>query len=495
MVGDPRPTYQFGFFGGLSLYGEVNRRCTALDGGRSHRIGYELDDLLLVASIGMPMPARVADLIDVSAAVYIADRLALRQVPGDPRSPGDRWHRRIHVVIPVRCSEIWRRSEVVACLERLLAFLTDDIWTFEFTERLCAYRPGEAQVPLVQPGAHETAVTLLSGGLDSLFGLAHLLMERQDRRIVPVTTATNERVRHAASSIIHVIRQTHALPAAQMLPARLHVEISGEGRPRDDRESTQRARAMLFLASGIGVARIAGSDRLWVCENGVGAIGLPMSADHWGARSTRAIHPKTLDLMSKLAGIVLGRPFSIENIGLFTTKGVLGQNFALSPFAAAARHTISCDRAVYLGPYEACGKCTSCLLRRVALNAADMDDLAGDRLLAHRTDWLDPRAAWSGENSIHLWAMRDQVDRLREATDSEAPFAALARAFPGVYDVVALAPTLGLTESEVEKRLRQLYRTYVSEFDAFVTKIDRPGWGRKAVVTDLFPVPAKVTAG
>ncbi len=440
------------------------------------------------------MPAAVADLIDVSAAVYIADRLAPREVAGDPRFPGDRWHRRIHVVLPVRHPDRWRQSDVVTCLEEVLAFLTDDLWSFEFIGRSSAPRPAEAQVPYLAPADQQVTVALHSAGLDSLAGLANLLAAAHEAAIVPVTVVTTPRIGGAAETVIEEIRRSLADAAPQLLPARLRIGISGVGRPRDDRERTQRARGMLFLAAGIGAAVIAGADRLRVCENGVGAISLPMTADHWGARATRAMHPKTLLLLTQLAALVMDRAFSIENTGLFATKGELARPLA-GPFTAAARHTVSCDRTTYIGHGEACGTCTSCLLRRVALVAAELDEVVDGKLGKYRTDWFDSRTVWSSENTVHLMAMRDQVERLRGATSDDAGFAALDRAFPDLFDIVALAPSLGLTEDEVERQLLRLYATYVRDFDAFVAKVDRVGWGRRAVVTELVPTAKEAAAG
>ena len=495
MVRQPRSTYRFEFPGGLSLRGEVRRTITAGDGIETHRIWYGLDDLRIVAGIGRPLPASVADLIDVSAAIYIADRLAPRKSDGHSRFPGDRWHRRIHVILPLRHPERWRQSEVITLLKALLAFLTDDSWSFEFVDRSCFPRSAEAQPPYLKPPDRQAAVALHSGGLDSLLGLMNLLTDRTEDLLVPVTVITNDRVRCAADSVVQELRRSSPLATRELQPAGLRVKIFGSGRPRDDREPTQRARAMLFLATGIAAAMIAGGNLLRVCENGIGAISLPMTPDHWGARATRAMHPKTLVLMSELAARQLDQHIAIENIGLYVTKGEHARRFANEGFLAAARQTVSCDRASYMAHGEACGKCSSCILRRVALNAAGLDAAIDEHALTYRTDWFDAGASWNSEDTLHLAAMRDQVERLREATREDGDFAALDLAFPELFDVVAVAPALGLTRDEMELRLIRLYRNYVHEFDAFVARIDRPGWGRRAGVTALATDSTEAAAG
>jgi hypothetical protein len=452
-------------------------------------------DAPLALSLGKPLPSRVSDLLDVAVAIYIADRLALRQIHTDPRKPQDRWHRRIHLVIPLRYPDRWRRREVVALLRDLLAFLTDDSWSFEFTQRVHDPRRSEAPLLCSLPISPSSAVVLQSGGLDSLLGLIDLVANARVKSIVPVTVVTNSRVRRATAAITDEVRKVLTSAEPDLLPAQLRIGISGIGRPKDDREPTQRARGVLFLAAGVGAAVLAGSDRLHVCENGVGALSLAMTGDHWGARATKALHPRTLLLFSELSSLVLAQSLAIENLGLFDAKGELARLLADERFLTPARLTITCDQVSYLRLGEACGKCTSCILRRAALVAAGLDTQVDGKAVRYRTDWLDPSAEWSSGALVPLVAMRHQVERLRRAVEDELGFGGLDRAFPELLDVVSLAPSLGLTEDEVERRLVRLYRVYVDEFDALIAKIDRPGWARQASITELVTQDTVAAAG
>lgn len=490
----PIPTYKFEFRGGLSRTGCVDRICSGADGGRAQRISYRLDDLPFAGSLGWQMPELVADLIDVSAAISVSDRLALREPIGDPRPVHDRWHRRIHVVIPVRYPGRWRRPEVVACLRDLLAFLTDDQWTFEFVDRLHVPRQSEVQASFLQPPPRPVAVVLQSDGLDSLAGVIDRLSAINVATVMPVTIITNRRLQAVMQAIIGELGKSVSPAGPLLLPARLHVGIASSGRPRDDREPSHRARAMIFLAAGVAASVIADTDRLYVCENGIGAISLPMTPDHWGARTSKAMHPKTLALFARLASLVLDRPIEIQNIGLFATKGELVRTLGGDGFAAA-RRTVSCDRATYLGHGRACGKCTSCLLRRVALVAHGMEQLIDGQTITCEIDWFDPTVRWESGQAVHLVAMRDQVERLRAASKDESCFVRLEEAFPALFDVVAQAPSLGLTRGEVERGLVRLYRAYVREFDALVARIDRPGWGMKMAFSELTPAATIAVAG
>lgn len=489
------PAYCFEFRGGLSGRGEVMRTCSLIDGGTTRLMRYWLDDFPLAAGLGRRMPSPVADLIDVASAIYIADRLALREVVNDPRIPQDRWHRRIHIVVPVRDPQRWIQSEVIACVEDLLAFLTDDEWTIEFVHRSDDPRRSEIQIPLLSLHPDMPAIILQSGGLDSFAGLIELLSQNDSSVVMPVTVVTNHRVRRTLLDIIDAIRQDRRPAEPELIPTVLRVGLSGVGRSKDDQEPSQRARGLLYLAAGVGSMAMANAERLNVCENGVGAISLAMTPDHWGSRATKAMHPRTLVLFAELASLVLEKPVSIVNLGFFDTKGDLVRRYVQEPFVEAARHTISCDQMTYLRRGEACGKCTSCIMRRVALISAGMDASVDGVVLRYLTDWLDPESRWDGENAVHIVAMRHQVERLRLAVEGERRFAGLDQAFPALFDVVALASVLGHSEEELECRIFRLYQSYVNEFDAFVAKIDRPGWGRQADVTALIQSARVVATG
>lgn len=497
-MAEPRPaapSYRFDFRSGISTRGGVERTCAAIENGRPRFFHYWLDDLSITAVAGCPLPPMAADFLDLCAAIYIADRLSPRQPEGDVRDPFNRWHRPMHLIVPVRHPDWWSQPAIVARLQELLGFLTDDRWSFEFVARTHLLRPSESQTSLFRPPSGGITVALHSGGLDSLLGLVALAKRTSVSTIVPVTVATgNSWVRHVADSVTKELRRAHSSASPMYLPVRLRIGIHTNGRRRNDREPSQRARAMLFLVTGLVTALTAGSNRLSVCENGVGAISLPMSADHWGAHATKAMHPKTLTLMSKLASIVFDEAMFIDNIGGLSTKGellLLLEDCHLT----AAQLTASCDQATYLRRGEACGRCTSCLLRRVALTTGLLDQVIDGRAMKYQTDWFDREISWTRANSLHLMAMRHQVELLRNAIGDGKDFATLDAAFPDLFEVTALAPDLGLSVDDVKHRLLQLYVSHIREFDDFIARIDRQGWGRRATVTEFSIVREDAAAG
>jgi hypothetical protein len=483
------PCYRFIFPGGLLQRGDVLRVSPAIDGGRTHRFRYLLDDRLLAIPLGRSMPPEAADLLDVCAAIYFADRQAPREIEGDVRPPGERGPRRMELAIPIRRRDRWQSPEIHTLLEELAFFLSDDDWTVRFVERTADPRFAEGQAHLFAPKLlPDPRVTLFSGGLDSLLGLVDAVASGAAESVLAISVVTHPRLRRVVDGVLAEVRGGSAT-AIQGL--RLRVSMLGPGRELDDREGSQRARALLYLAAGIVVAAMAGRGLLQVTENGPGAINLPGTPDQTGARTTRAMHPKTLALFARLASAVLDRPMSVVNTGLWRTKGELAASLGDGPLASPVQRTVSCDRFPYLPANRACGTCGSCLYRRIALNAAGLAHL--DRKL-YDTDVLDPTLPWSGRDLLPLLGLRESVARLRTALGERRPYAALDAGFATIDDVVAAAPSLGLTEDETQAALVRLFNAHVRDAEAFFARIDRPGWGRFVTITQL-GLPTLTAAG
>lgn len=484
------PCYRFAFPGGLLQRGHFFRVSSAIDGGRAHRFRYLLDDRLLALPLGRPMPPEAADLLDVCAAIYFADRQARREVEGDVRPPGERWPRRMELAIPVRQHDRLQSLDVCTLVEELAFFLSDDDWSVRFVRRSADPRVAEGQTHLFTPDRMlEPRVVLFSGGLDSLLGLVDAVASDSAASVMATSVVTHARLRHTIACVLTELRRW-GRPVAIENP-QLRVGVSRLGRALNDREGSQRTRALLYLAAGIVVAAIAGGELLHVTENGPGAINLPGTPDQTAARTTRAMHPKSLSLFARLATAVLGRPMSIVNTGLWRTKGELAASIGGGSLEAVIQQTVSCDRFPYFPAEQACGTCGSCLYRRIALDAAGLAHLDGKR---YDTDVLDPALPWSGRDLLPLFGLRESIARLRIALGQQRPCAGLDAAFATIDDVVAAAPTLGLTEDETRAALVRLFGAHVRDVEAFFSRIDRPGWGRFAAVTQL-GLPALTAAG
>lgn len=488
------PSYRFEFQGGISGTSHVQRVFHDEGAKVPERFSFSLDDLPLIAGLGQRLSHCLADLIDVAVSIFISDRLAPRTRTNDQRPLDVRWHRKLHLVVPVRDPQHWRQPEIAECLDELLYFLTNDDWTIDFTNRQHDPRQSEIQASLFEPPPGPVTSVLHSGGLDSLFGMIDRLLDNEVATVMPVTVTTNSKGLALAQDVVRELRGADPWFVSRLQPAQLQINLTGGIRSRDDRESSHRTRVVLFLAAGIITAALTDQSHLFVCENGVGAIGLPMTPDQWGPRATKAMHPRTLALFAQLSSLALNRQISIHNLGLFATKAELVERFIDGPFAGVARATVSCDRATYSSKGKACGKCTSCLFRRLALVATGTDSLIDEGATDYEIDWLKPGADWAPENAIPLVAMRTQVERMRLALEGNAGFAGIASEFPDLCKVLDIAPFLGCSAIEIENNLLRLYKSHVGEFDALVAKIDRPGWGRASSLIGLPPTAASVMA-
>lgn len=427
------------------------------------RFSYVFDDSSIILPFHQPVLPEVTDLIDLCAAIYLVDKVAPRSLDGDARPVNERWRRRIEMELPLRCSATWNLPSVRMAVEDLLAYVSDDTWTFRFVPRVAEPRRVELLNPLRIHDQHSARRVLLhSGGLDSLFGLIGAANLESPHDVLAVSVVSNGRLTNVIRQVLNGLRSS--VPA-HIESRQLKIRLLGASRRRIDRESSQRTRGLLFLAAGVTAAVLAGTDELYVTENGPGAINLPCTLDQVGARATRAMHPKTLALLADVATRVTGRPVKIKNTGLFSTKGELAKGSLYDDLLPIAHQTVSCDRFPYWSASKACGTCSSCLYRRIALQTIGVDDTEADRY--GERDILDPVALRWGLDRVPLDAQRILVERLRFCLSSPEPFTALRQEFVAIDDVLAVASTLGREERDLESALVRLFGAQVAEFDAF----------------------------
>jgi hypothetical protein len=233
------------------------------------------------------------------------------------------------------------------------------------------------------------------------------------------------------------------------------------------RETTQRTRGFVFLALGLVAAMNGGGDVLTVYENGVGALNLPQGEAQLGSMATRAMHPKTLALMQRLASEVAGREMQIRNPALWATKAQMCGRAPGWAHGAIARSE-SCDtsltkRTPERAVHPLCGSCTSCLLRRQSLLAGGLGSVDAAELTRYATDVLaadaDPR------RTMQLRDMLTQAWTIRRALSDPDPWSALFASFPSLLDAAAHLPR------DAPERLTELLRVYVNDWQAIAAPL------------------------
>jgi 7-cyano-7-deazaguanine synthase in queuosine biosynthesis len=323
------------------------------------------------------VPVAAGDLLRITAAAYLADRLTSR---------GRTFTRSIDLTVHVLDPTPWPNSATEQIAD-LLYWLTGDQWTVRAV-------PAEASEP-PDPAPPAEEVTLLSGGLDSLCGALDRLYDGTSRLLLSHGDGTTA-VRHAQRLACSWLEEAAGTP-----PRHLAVAFSQTGTKQ---ESSTRSRSLLFASLAVAAAAGCGASRVIVPENGYTSINPPLVTARGGALSTRSTHPTTFARISALLA-TLGIAIEVANPYQPLTKGELVAQAAkvgAAGFADAAAATLSCgklDGARYRGgnPNHNCGLCVSCIVRRGSFLAAGLTDAtlyladtlppeSRPRLLANRQD-------------------------------------------------------------------------------------------------------------
>lgn len=415
--------------------------------------GFVLRDQPIANRLNQSLPAMYADVIDVAASVHFADRKALR----GPANHG--FARNLKLVVPVRCLDQWLSAPFRDALFSVLTFMTQDRWRIDFRQKVSPGRGSEIQDNLaICEGENTCKVGLYSGGLDSFAGLAMALSNRQDARFLCVSVTGNFRHRQRQHEQLVMLQKTFGTKVTH-IPVDYWLLNAEKGR----QEQTRRTRGFLFLLIGGVTALMTGQSKLSIYENGIGAINLPFDGSQVGIDNSRSVNPITLRLVSRLLSLAGGRNFSIVNHCLYQTKAEMCGSPAVAAVLAGIRSTFSCDGfPVRRRQFAQCGFCTSCLLRRQALESAS---LGGHDSCDYGCD-LSSDELQSGQHLRALRAMNVQVLRVQEALECAEPWKNLTLAFPELRRV-AEAISDSTDSLEVRQHLLRLYTQQVSEWRSF----------------------------
>lgn len=295
----------FNFTAGKTVLG------TESQSGTEREMRYYVNDDAVSKLLGSSLDAVLADLVDVAAAIHIADRLAVRE-----RATPEGWKRQFRIQVPVRCLSDWHRKDVEESLSEVLAFITGDGWDVQFSSRPGRPSSSERQLPLFPVDRSEPIrVNLFSGGLDSFAGNIAALAENPDVHYVCVSATPNHRQEfHQKEQVRSLRRGPHRSLTHVRVPCWL------ESASEVPQEPTRRTRGFLFLALGAVSALSAGTDHLFLYENGIGAINLAYESTPVGIPNSRSVQPSTLLLVSRFIQALTGRQFKIENPCVFQTR-------------------------------------------------------------------------------------------------------------------------------------------------------------------------------
>lgn len=292
------------------------------------------------------------DLLLVAAAVEFCDRVEAR--------PAQSWSRTFDLRVPVHDVGRWRDTGVHGPLVAALGFLAGDRWQIEFVRRRTAAQPVD-QAPL---GFSSQARFIIpySGGVDS-------------RAVAELASAENKdtlvRVR-LGSSGPEEQRQRRARRPFTAVPYRVPL------REFRAQESSARSRGFKFAAVTGVAAHLAGTRDIIVPESGQGALGPALVVSGQSYADYRN-HPAFTARMEQFLEALFGKRPNYQFPRIWSTKGE-----TLAAFAGLGRisdgwwECRSCwqqpRQASVDGKLRQCGICAACMLRRLSVHAAGLEE-------------------------------------------------------------------------------------------------------------------------
>lgn len=298
------------------------------------------------------------DIIALAILVYLADTRISRIKHAE-----DSWTREIAIELPVFNLNTWKSAKKL--FSQMLNFLTGDRWKIDFVKR---------ENVLAESKERKTsydAVSLFSGGMDSLIGTINHL--EQNHSIALVSHAGDGYTKEAQKALLAEFKNKYP----NIMPTYFNLWLSfGKDLLLDgDIENSTRSRSFLFISFGIFIlSGLKDNNVLQVPENGLIALNVPLDNLRVGSHSTRTTHPFYMNLWNKVL-LSLELPYSIVNPYWNKTKGEMADECLNKDILLEIiRKSTSCSspqKARWFGlPSQHCGYCVPCLIRRAAMHKA-----------------------------------------------------------------------------------------------------------------------------
>lgn len=360
---------------GSAIYIEVNgqQRC---------QVAFDIEDYVRIRG---NFSESAGEFAYFAAVIYACDRAIKRDLPG-----GDRWTRGFSVELPVANPDKWNAATDI--VESMLEFLTGDIWRINFVTSPVALFGRDFKRTRKRFNKKKringSAVSLFSGGLDSLIGAIDWLENNPGLTLVLASTydAQAENARSDQERLVkHFERKYNN--RFQRFVARAGLCSNGE-------DTNFRSRSLIFIGNAILAASFLSTDTsIIIPENGAIAVNFPLTPARKGSLSTRTVNPYFLKLLSRLL-LKLDFKNKIINPYQFMTKGEMMQQCKGSKFLRTIySDSVSCgkrgfDRQHWSDKHaRGCGACIPCIFRRAAILKVDFPEEQYGYDLGNRKTW------------------------------------------------------------------------------------------------------------
>ncbi len=391
----------------------------------------------------------VFDGLLIAAAVEFCDKVKRRS--------GLSWGRTFELKVPVSDPERWKSPNVHAALIDAVQFLTGDIWDISFVKRRKALETPQETLQFFVSG--ELAVLPFSEGLDSR-AVAGLMAKEWGDRLIRVRLGTKAHDRPKSPS-------GRAQPFTT-IPYK--VTSAGYSFP----ESSARSRGFKFaMLSGIA-AYLSKAQIIFVPESGQGALG-PGLVPVGQAYSDYRNHPLFTGRMTVLLKALFAHRVRFEFPRLWFTKAE-----TLAEYLKAAEHaewsaTRSCwqdnRHASVDGKRRQCGICAGCMLRRLSIHAAGLEETKETYVWENLKAPTFEEGAARGLKKIEK-AQREYAIAGTLHLDHLANLKGAAIHAPGIrLNALQVAKALNVPDQFAQTKLDRLLDQHAKEWKAYMTSL------------------------
>lgn len=316
--------------------------------------------------------AEAADLFTLAGAVFTVDKLESRT------DTPDAWTRDLELQIPVHDLDGFLAEPFAQALN----FLSGDRW--KSVPYQATVDPLETLGPIADSQdslCDVNAVSLFSGGLDSLCGAVDYLERNPSHRLAVVSHYDGGNATSQQTPLFSTLKNTYGdrLVTRRLWLRPAHPRNGQEVRIFEPVETTTRARSFLFISVAVALASSIGPDvPVLVPENGYIAVNVPLTRARFGSASTRTTHPHFFALLNEaLATAGVGN--EVRNPYGLMTKGEMLSTSPNQPLLKRlAPVTVSCSHPeaarMQERPQGNCGYCFPCLIRRASLGVVGWDN-------------------------------------------------------------------------------------------------------------------------
>ncbi|MGH9967230.1 MAG: 7-cyano-7-deazaguanine synthase [Pyrinomonadaceae bacterium] len=330
----------------------------------------------IAQSLGTPLDPVSLDLCEIAACVYMGDK-------GVSRGRYEKWTRNLSFIVPVREPELW--NSVKDTLINTVSTLSGDNVRFTFVPKSKQKAaPNSKQRKTKSSTSYEPisfpesdCSCLFSGGLDSFAGAAYLIDEERRSPLFASHYANGE-LKKKQIDLMNVIRKKFGKNFHHFQYWVTSRRNKNAPHKYERQENSHRARSFLFMSFATVAAAVRGLSDIFICENGVLSLNVPISDARKGSRSTRHAHPLYLFHFNQLIDALYERKFNVRNPFFFQTKGEEIELLRTLGLESAIKDTVTCwgypNQTCGYKHSNHCGYCIPCIVRRISLIAADMED-------------------------------------------------------------------------------------------------------------------------